>query len=1343
MANAGQQWWDEFLKTHKRPGDTSPGSVESTGTAKNAGQQWWDDFLATHTRPEVKAETSPMEQPAHRLAPSVQEAKYYLEKPNAIATATGEQRSVGGALVSQYREGVLGQTNYQKEYDYYDSEAKRLEREWQEFTDNMPGGLPSTENQQRLDELKSQYELAIQNRDAAHTRMITSENLAVIERWPEEDLSLMQQYYENAMDSDPSLNRSFYAALKADKAENQIREKYGLSWDEFRELAESYRWYQNEIATRKMQEETAKAVQGKTGAAIAHSALTLPATVAGTVTAPLDYLGQALGRTGQYRTLDPNARGNLPNVYSSTVRQTVAKDIEGDGTSIGRKAASYLYQGGMSALDTGARLLASGGNPTVAATLAGLGSFGQTVSQASAQGATPVQAIAYGTVAAGIEALTEEIPLDELVKTAKGGWKGLKPAIINALKQAGVEATEEELSLIGTTLVEAAILQDKSSYKQRIQQLVNEQGMSVEEATAQADYELLGEAMDTAVVSAISGGLSSAGGSTVAYMGRDTSGAQTAQAGKSTAQLPDNMQGGDTDHQPVRDDGQSFEERYGLKLRAVDEGTENTTSVIGNADSVIENEQNVSTNHGFVSGDVMTAQMAGIDTMQAKRLAEATGREIVFFTAPKTEDGVDNGYYRDGKIYINVNSENPLAQIVSHELTHSVEIADSYQQLQNVIIRRIQETGGNLNQLRQQKQSLYAKMGQNLSAAETDSEIVAEYVEKNLLTDEKAIMDVVRYERSLAQKIKGWLDRLLGKLGNTDAQERAFIEKARNLYAQALRQTESASGQQNNSTQQGADHTAEFDESGWSTNEDAIRWARLELAAGRMTQGEFDEISDAYARFMEQENAKEPVEMERHSFGGVNAKTADMDGLERAKQMEAQDVANETIRQETGWFRGMDGKWRWEIDDSTAQVAGELSNYMTLGELLSGAKIFEAYPDLRDVSIVFQSLDKGVSAQYNRQFDHIDVSYKLKNDPDAIRSAVLHEIQHAIQNREGFSSGATVRNWERRIKNGFDPRKSSDIREAQEAEQRIQQFREEDPKLYRDMMELDAMAPNLPRGAIDWDTLEQIEEDPPEWKAYDARRDELENIYGEKMWDFNSALYDFQRINKRPVRTAEELYWDTAGEIEARNVAGRRNLDAEGRKNTPPNLGDENTVFAESSGISLEQSIDEYPYNMQTVIREYMDAVDQNVLSFIEEVQTGEAWKSKKVNVGNVSARMAEAIDRLTGVKGTEGNPIVLNTVTVEHIMKRHGSMGEADQSMRNNLDLARVNFVLQNFDNAELSDKKSFGYRNRDNSPSQNILFSKKINGTYFVIEAVPNTGKTGIVSAYTSPPWSGSIPG
>lgn len=55
---------------------------------------------------------------------------------------------------------------------------------------------------------------------------------------------------------------------------------------------------------------------------------------------------------------------------------------------------------------------------------------------------------------------------------------------------------------------------------------------------------------------------------------------------------------------------------------------------------------------------------------------------------------------------------------------------------------------------------------------------------------------------------------------------------------------------------------------------------------------------------------------ERFSYAGENANNADMDALARAKEMQAAGVADETIRQQTGWHTGMDGKWRWEIDDS-------------------------------------------------------------------------------------------------------------------------------------------------------------------------------------------------------------------------------------------------------------------------------------------------------------------------------------------------------------------------------------------------------------------------------------------
>ena len=59
----------------------------------------------------------------------------------------------------------------------------------------------------------------------------------------------------------------------------------------------------------------------------------------------------------------------------------------------------------------------------------------------------------------------------------------------------------------------------------------------------------------------------------------------------------------------------------------------------------------------------------------------------------------------------------------------------------------------------------------------------------------------------------------------------------------------------------------------------------------------------------------------RYSYAGENANNADLDTLARAKEMKATGVADETIRQQTGWFKGMDGKWRWEIDDSKMRYA--------------------------------------------------------------------------------------------------------------------------------------------------------------------------------------------------------------------------------------------------------------------------------------------------------------------------------------------------------------------------------------------------------------------------------------
>ena len=58
-------------------------------------------------------------------------------------------------------------------------------------------------------------------------------------------------------------------------------------------------------------------------------------------------------------------------------------------------------------------------------------------------------------------------------------------------------------------------------------------------------------------------------------------------------------------------------------------------------------------------------------------------------------------------------------------------------------------------------------------------------------------------------------------------------------------------------------------------------------------------------------------------FGGAGAKTAPLGQLDLAKELDANDFSREQIWESTGWFRGVDGEWRFEIpDDASAMIKG-------------------------------------------------------------------------------------------------------------------------------------------------------------------------------------------------------------------------------------------------------------------------------------------------------------------------------------------------------------------------------------------------------------------------------------
>lgn len=621
----------------------------------------------------------------------------------------------------------------------------------------------------------------------------------------------------------------------------------------------------------------------------------------------------------------------------------------------------------------------------------------------------------------------------------------------------------------------------------------------------------------------------------------------------------------------------------------------------------------------------------------AERLSKLTGRDIRLYDADPSE----NGYYdrTTGELYINRNSKNPMAQVVGHELTHSVESAGAYTDLKSVIFSEIQKQGGDLAKMRQEKAALYEKHGHTLgSEEEIDAEIVAEFVEKNLLTDEASIKAVVTQSPSLGQRILQFINDLLAKIGNKKAQERAFLTRARGYYQKALKETENrpvnvtfkeeapartataaqatqeaaqeagpaqeaapaqettqAASTQEAPAQQAAPETAQEAQPKSNASDmppdEYLKSLRNQLANGEISEEEYSDLFDEYYNGGTER---------QYSFAGQKASTANLEHLKNAQEMERLGADTESIRKATGWFKGRDGKWRFEIDDSKAKTdtkgnllrnpdakrynelfekaylydtatAEDLNELQILDKNLKGVRksplyldevvkhdeLFEAYPALRDVEVRFEKDPGNMDGGYG--FNEIVLRANLKLEPEKLKNVLIHEIQHAIQEQEGFASGASPEYW---------------AAEAGYSNTPEQQYFEKFGSLTHDQQN-------------QWTRYQELErvlgelflQDGKETKyeRYEKAQDELyERLYPEQWF---KDMLDAQRNRENPSEYYRELYYNTAGEIEARDAASRRTLTPEERKNKAPDLGDENTVFAEDGkSYSINKTTDNKPF---------------------------------------------------------------------------------------------------------------------------------------------------------------------
>ena len=153
---------------------------------------------------------------------------------------------------------------------------------------------------------------------------------------------------------------------------------------------------------------------------------------------------------------------------------------------------------------------------------------------------------------------------------------------------------------------------------------------------------------------------------------------------------------------------------------------------------------------------------------------------------------------------------------------------------------------------------------------------------------------------------------------------------------------------------------------------------------------------------------------------GEHANNAPLEKLAEAKKLyEEGDLFVWQIWEKTGWMLKADGKWRFEIPDrlDSIQFPKEQSffAFYFLESIYDNPQLYEAYPDLKQIRVYTDGTNiKDEGTQGVTFFDNgkwcisISPAFIEKSEKHA-KEVLVHEIQHIIQDYEGFGGGGNSR----------------------------------------------------------------------------------------------------------------------------------------------------------------------------------------------------------------------------------------------------------------------------------------------------------------------------------------------
>lgn len=362
------------------------------------------------------------------------------------------------------------------------------------------------------------------------------------------------------------------------------------------------------------------------------------------------------------------------------------------------------------------------------------------------------------------------------------------------------------------------------------------------------------------------------------------------------------------------------------------------------------------------------------------------------------------------------------------------------------------------------------------------------------------------------------------------------------------------------------------------------------------------------------------------------------------------------IKLATGWERGADGKWRYEVEDFEIDPKGlarrnrlwsnlswgkeydalsdklfdgvelteeeaarfdelsekaeelratyEANDVRYLDDYVKDENLFKAYPELKQIRVeIYNAPTSNTGATYYESQNLIRVNESVLDRAD-FRSILAHEVQHTVQSIEGFARGG----------NSMTYRKHLDaLKEKRDAWSMIEEFADKREELGEDASQMDVY--NALVNEYYSDGFEFGDGFIPSRNAFDKGFNLWVRGYDKE--GYEDAYNEYQSlIEKFGLGGENDRYNELSGEVEARNVQSRMNMTPEERRNT---LASETEDVAREDQIFINDALEAYASvsaPMNTAVNELSESLRTPIEKITSEDQLPQGEARRRIESG-------------------------------------------------------------------------------------------------------------------------------